>query len=152
MWSWEDMWHWWPRTKWCRACSFLPSTLFFLLIFNTLWDIFDKNEKGAWNGLIFLYPSSHRLTFLQRLLKIWNPNVGYYSWLPCATSDRNALIVDGSGRFTCAISLLAGMYGLVLQIPVMFPVVTYVKMHLVCMWSLFSLHLSNYLSEMCLLC
>lgn len=96
-----------------------------------------RTEWGL-KWVIFLYSSLHILieNFLFNclsLLKIWNPNVVCYSWLPWSTSYGNGLAVNGSGRFTCAISLLAGMYGLVLQVPVMFPAVTYVKMHLVCM-------------------
>lgn len=41
-----------------------------------------------------------------------------------------------AGRSTCAISLLADMCGLVLQLPVKFPGVISVKMHLVC-WPFF---------------
>ena len=62
------------------------------------------------------------------------------------------ITVNGSGRFTCVISLLVGMFGLVLQIPVMFPAVTYVKMHLVCRSLFYFLLYYWYFSEICPLC
>lgn len=43
------------------------------------------------------------------------------------------------------------MSGLVLQLPVMFPAVTYVKMRLVCTFR-FTLYFSIYYPKMCLLC